>query len=99
MSALCPTTPAMISSPFAAPMSESRAGAPPLTRCRSVTKLAEASFTAELAESSMSTAVGWPLRISGKLLFAGLTQTETGSVQAKAGAAAETERGWLRGGR
>ena len=68
-------------------MSESRAGDPPLTRCRSVTKLAEASFTAELAESSMSTAAGWPLRISGKLFFAGFAQTETGSVQAKAGAA------------
>src|SRR4051812_39871013 len=77
----------MMRSPRAEPRSEGRSGAWPLTRCRSFAKLAEASFTAESAEASMSIAAGLPALISGKLVFAGFVHTETGSVQAKVGAA------------
>src|SRR5262245_17647980 len=87
MTGLCPTTPAMMRSPLAEPRSEGRAGALPLTRCRSLAKLADASFTAEFADASMRIAAGLPALISGKLVFALFAQTETGSVQAKAGAA------------
>src|SRR5688572_22363709 len=84
MAALWPTTPAMMRLRCAAARSVTLAGVRPLTRSRSVAKLAAAICTAELAEGSISKAAGPPLRIRGKLPRPPWAQTDAGPVQAKA---------------